>query len=261
MLAPGPAQESGEEPVLSTEQGLASPPPTEVASVPTKKSPWLGISISKPNQAIYAQISKVPDGAGFTIDGVEPASPAMLAGVRQYDLLWKFDDQILFNEAQLLGLLALKKDGDKVTLTCFRGGETIELNLVVRSKEVSDRPTSDIDHVLSAARIPGLPWQTVDVRERIALVEDGDGIVKVARRGDSYVWEELSADGILRSRGSLQRQGSDGSLVYPDGTAPALQRKLAALVRAYEQAASRARGETRLPRVRRVPDAKPPSGG
>jgi hypothetical protein len=87
------------------------------------KYAWLGFEVSRADDAVRAQLPKLPKGMGFVISKVEANGPARRAGVEAMDVLWRLNDQFLINEAQLASLLQLYKAGDVVELTLFRGGE------------------------------------------------------------------------------------------------------------------------------------------
>ena len=135
------------EPVSTRKAAQPAPNPLSgILDEPRKEEPWLGVRLSKPATALYAQLPKVPKGTGFVVQDLPADCPAERAGVKQYDFLWKMDDQLLINEAQFLALLDLQKVGDTVRLTIFRGGENIELEAVLqtgqRAKKAVTRRTS-----------------------------------------------------------------------------------------------------------------------
>ena len=256
FLGWGYAQEPGVTPVLSNTHASPAPgrPPAPKEEAKEPEEPWLGISISKPGAAIYAQLTKVPKGVGFLIDQVEPAGPAMQVGLQRYDLLWKLDDQLLMNEGQFLSLLAMHEVGDTVRLTYFRGGENLEVAAVLAARPARAKGASEAERILMTPRVPGLPWQMVDVRERVAVLEDQAGVVKVSKRDGAFHWMSLNPESELTDRGRFAAPDETGRLQLDETLDPVLKNKLSALVRAYDQAAGRASGRIRMPRVRRVPE-------
>ena len=66
---------------------------------------------------------------------VSPAGPAQKAGLRQYDILKKLDDQILVNPEQLVELVRSSKVGQQVTLTILRGGKEKTLKVKLGRKK------------------------------------------------------------------------------------------------------------------------------
>ncbi len=87
-----------------------------------QKAAWLGLNASAPPPALRHQL-KLPDGTGLVVEFVQPKSPAEQAGIKQYDLLVKLNDQLLINPEQLAVLVRTFKPGEEVKLTFFREGE------------------------------------------------------------------------------------------------------------------------------------------
>ncbi|HEY8749070.1 MAG TPA: PDZ domain-containing protein [Tepidisphaeraceae bacterium] len=100
--------------------GKAVYPPI-IAGQP-QKGAWLGLTASPPPAALRRQL-KVPDGTALVVDFVQPKSPADQAGIKQYDLLTKLNDQILINAEQLAVLVRTFKPNEEIRLTYFREGE------------------------------------------------------------------------------------------------------------------------------------------
>jgi hypothetical protein len=86
------------------------------------KGAWLGLSASQPPAALRHQL-KLSDGTGLVVDFVQPKSPADQAGIKQYDLLTKLNEQILINPEQLAVLVRTYKPEEEIHLTFFREGE------------------------------------------------------------------------------------------------------------------------------------------
>jgi hypothetical protein len=88
----------------------------------TVKGAWIGLSTSPAAPALRRQL-KLADGTGLVVDFVDPKSPADQAGVKQYDLLEKLDDQLLINADQFAVLVRTFKPGEEVKLTLVREGK------------------------------------------------------------------------------------------------------------------------------------------
>ena len=65
----------------------------------------------------------LPTGVHLSVDQVSAESPADSAGLKLFDILLKFDDQILVNSAQLKALVRMKNSGDQVNLEILRKGK------------------------------------------------------------------------------------------------------------------------------------------
>src|SRR4051812_14577750 len=74
------------------------------AGAAMEKGAWLGVNTSPPPHVLRQQL-QLPRGVGLVVDMVAPDSPAQAAGVKQYDVLHKLNDQILINQQQLAVLV------------------------------------------------------------------------------------------------------------------------------------------------------------
>src|SRR6476646_7894543 len=95
--------------------------PAEPALIqPQKKMdgpPWLGFRVTKPDDTTRAHLPDLPAGIGFVILTVDAKGPAEACGLQPRDVIWKFGDQLLVNEAQLVTLLRLRKPGEVVSIS------------------------------------------------------------------------------------------------------------------------------------------------
>ena len=218
--------------------------------------PWLGVSVHKPSRALYERLEKIPKAVGFVVNKVAPEGPAAEAGLRQADFLWKFNDQILVNEAQFLVLLHLHNAGDTVRMTYQRDGENHEVDVVLTTPPSSDQGREEADlAVMSDPPIPGFPSQFVDLLRQSAEIKDPSGVIvrlERERSGEGFRWQQIDASGRVTLQGPVL--GVDS---IPEGTDTALAKKLRALIRAYEDAELRAKTGVRSSRVRRVPKDEP----
>ena len=105
------------------------------------KASYLGVSTSAVPAALRQHLG-LQEGVGLVVDFVEPDSPAASAGIKQYDILTKFNDQILVNAQQLAVLVRAQKAGDEVKLALIRGGKEQSLTAKLVEKEV--KPLEDI---------------------------------------------------------------------------------------------------------------------
>ena len=69
-------------------------------NVQTDKVTFLGVSASTLPERMSEQMN-LPTGVHLSVDQVSAESPADSAGLKLFDILLKFDDQILVNSAQL----------------------------------------------------------------------------------------------------------------------------------------------------------------
>jgi len=100
-----------------------------------EKVAWLGVQVEKADETVREQLKL--GRAGLSVHEVVAKSPAEETGLKQYDVLEKLDDQILFNGEQLAGLVRSHKPGDKVTLSIIRQGQPQKLEVTLGETEVT----------------------------------------------------------------------------------------------------------------------------
>lgn len=98
---------------------------------------YCGVSVSEPTPVLSEQL-KLQPGTGLVVDFVVEKSPAQTAGVKQYDLLTRLDDQVLTNADQFRALIRMKKPGDDVKLAVVRRGEPTALNVELGQQEIEE---------------------------------------------------------------------------------------------------------------------------
>jgi uncharacterized protein (DUF58 family) len=171
------------------DRGTSSPNPQKPAVIFSQNdlAPWLGFEVTRADEAVRAQLPKLPKGVGFIITSIAPQSPARVAGLKSYDVLWMWNDQWLVNEAQLSTLLEMQKAGDRVELTIFRGGEEKKL-FVTLGKEPDPRAVAagpTLESTKTPTIVPELSTlRSLDVNSRIAKLEDGSGVLEMELRAD-----------------------------------------------------------------------------
>ena len=63
------------------------------------------------------------------VEQVAPGSPAENAGLKLYDVLLKFDDQLLINPEQLKTLVQMRNPGERVSLSIFAQSKPVTLSV------------------------------------------------------------------------------------------------------------------------------------
>lgn len=216
--------------------------------MPPKPDAWLGLSITKPEPSVVAQIPSLPTGIGFVVESVITGGPAEKAELRALDVVWKFGDQLLANQAQLATLLNLKRPGDEVKLAVFRAGQPLEIALKLGesppSKESSPPRRMFEDDSLCETKIviPG---------ERTATYSTDQGKAVLTREGEAYRLvitdpeQKTLFDDVLPSDGSLDK--------IPDGW----HRRVWVLRRSLDHAIANQIVPVRPPRPRVIPQPEP----
>ncbi len=96
----------------------------------------LGTTFAPVPDAVREQLD-LPDGVGLLLDSVEPGSPAAAAGLKRFDILTRFNDQIVCNADQLATLIKLRKPGP-VPLTILRGGKERKIQVTLPQADPAD---------------------------------------------------------------------------------------------------------------------------
>lgn len=158
----------------------------------TKKGAWLGVSATPAPLVLRKQL-ELPEGMGLVVDAVIPDSPAGKAGLKQYDVLQKLDDQLLANSQQFAALVRMHKPGDSIKLTVIRGGKTVVLDAKLAEHALEpladagaeiDRFWYDIPEPFVRPLLPNAPPVPHDIHVRgpwSATWIDGDRAYTVAR--------------------------------------------------------------------------------
>jgi hypothetical protein len=107
-----------------------------------EKAAYLGLSTSPPPPALRHQL-KLPEGTALVVDFVQPKSPAQQAGMKQYDLLVKLNDQLLINSEQLAVLVRTFKPGEEIHLDLLREGERRSVGVKLVERELP--PLGDVE--------------------------------------------------------------------------------------------------------------------
>ena len=122
--------DDGDEP-----RGAADNWPTDRAR-PAASPRRLGTTFAPVPDAVREQLD-LPDGVGLLLDSVEPGSPSAAAGLKRFDILTRFNDQIVCNADQLATLIKLRKPGP-VPLTILRGGRERKIQVILPQADPAD---------------------------------------------------------------------------------------------------------------------------
>jgi len=127
-----------------------------------ERAAFLGVSTSPVPEPLREQL-RLPKGFGLLVDHVEKNSPADAAGIKQYDVIQKLDDQMLVNAQQLATLLRSHKAGDEVRLTVIHQGQSAVIPVKLAEKEL--RPLDDAGPWMIAPRLLLQEEQNVPLEE------------------------------------------------------------------------------------------------
>ncbi len=235
--------------LLLAEDAVVVGDPHLSAQVPQAPRAWLGLEVSRPDQAITVHLPALPQGVGFMIRSINKGGPAEAAGLRNYDVLWKMGDQMLVNEGQLAVLLRLAKPGDEISLSGFRAGRPIEVKLKLGEAPITPEPFPSelVDSAVLPGGDNGVPMRIFNISEKVASYSTDDGRIEIQRDGEIFMVNIVGPKDELIFEGDLP---ADGSL---DSIPEAWKRRVHALRRGLTHALAGNTVPTRQPRPRVVP--------
>ncbi len=220
--------------------------PGVVAAPAAEKQVQLGITVSKPSGAVYAQLPHLPRGSGFLLQTVTAGGAADVAGLKPMDIIWKLDEQILINESQMMVLLSLHRPGNSVKVSYFHFGQAKEAVLLLQGRPVLAPPLEALAVAQRLPALPSLPMRVISYEDRSASISDNTGTATLTfREGEPWLHVESS-------RGEETYNASVANASDIARVPLAWRSRLPILQRSLEESV-RLR---RLPRVRRVPTPK-----
>jgi hypothetical protein len=214
------------------------------------RAPWLGLKVGRLDEAIRAQLPKLPEGIGFVVASVDPGGPAEKAGVKPYDIFWKLGDQWIANEAQLFTLIRLQKAGDEVALGVYRSGQelTVPVVLAAMPDERVLGVLPPLERPADPAGIPEVPIKVLNPAERTAQIDAADGKVVLSLVAGTPEVKIVSSDATVIYEGPVN--DLNGVSLVPDPWKP----RVGALERALAHA-MKGNFTPRVPRTRVLPAA------
>jgi len=112
---------------------------------------YLGVHTSRLDKALSYQLG-LPRGVHLQVDQIVPGSPAEQSGIQLYDVLLRFDDQLLINPDQLKTLVRMRNPGERISLSILR--QSKPLSLSVELMEAPESVRESFKHEWSDDRDP-----------------------------------------------------------------------------------------------------------
>lgn len=143
-----------------------------------RREPYLGLVTGPVAEQVRAQL-EIPEGIGLAVEAVAKDGPAGRGGVKKFDILRKFDDQLVCTAEQLSALVKAAGKGKEVALTVTRGGKEAVVKVLIDDRQVAvgvpAAPAAgvagvlplDLGGLLGEALPEGLPGIGDDVRLQI----------------------------------------------------------------------------------------------
>ncbi|QDU00003.1 PDZ domain-containing protein [Gimesia aquarii] len=123
--------------IVESKSESAADSQTENKSSTTQKvkKTTLGVHVSKLSQALRKHL-KLSEDVGLIVEHVVDGSAAAKSGLQPYDVLHKFEDQLLINREQLTALVNLHGPKSKVAFTVIRNGVSTRIEAILQAKNV-----------------------------------------------------------------------------------------------------------------------------
>jgi hypothetical protein len=119
-----------------------------------RSSAFMGVVIDSVPGVLRDYI-QLPDGVGILVKHVTSGGPAAKAGLKENDILVRFDDQLLVNMKQLSTLIDLAGAGEEVTLEVIRKGEKKTFSLRLEERGGGGRKAPEPPEPPEAPDAPG----------------------------------------------------------------------------------------------------------
>lgn len=139
---------------------------------------YLGAEIQSLNEGL-AQAFNVPDTSGALVQNVTPGGPAEKAGLKNGDVIRKYDGQTVTDSGQLIALVTDTNPGTVVTLDILRDGRPLSLKVTL-----GERPSNLGVHASrgkppAQGTLRGMTVQnlTPDLRNQLGLPSGTQGVV------------------------------------------------------------------------------------
>lgn len=148
-----------------------------------RREPTLGIATGPVSEQVRAQVD-LPESMRLIVESIDPDGPAAQVGLKRFDILRKFDDQLLCNPEQLAALAKAAGKGQEVKLTMIHAGQegvvTVRLSKAHgRQAEAGSNRQVHQSHQSQQAMVTSDGVGTVEIQamngQRMVRVKDSAG--------------------------------------------------------------------------------------
>lgn len=155
---------------------------------------YLGVGI-QPVSEEMAQYLGLKDTYGALISSVEKGLPADKAGVKAEDIVLEMDGVKIKNHTDFRLKIAERSPGDRIKLTIFRNGKTVDITVELTEKP-GDRPTNQLSEKETEKLGIKVANLTNETARRYGF-EDEQGVVVVDVKQGSAAWRKGMREGDL----------------------------------------------------------------
>lgn len=143
--------------VLVPAETIESPAPSSGPIV--QMAAFLGVQTDHVSESLAWHLNLAP-GFGLIVEEVMPGSPAAKAGIRQHDILLRYENQQLVNMDQLQVLVRSGKNGDAVELQLLSQGKQKVITAILDEGPVQISPPMKAAANVTPANQPTpLDWE------------------------------------------------------------------------------------------------------
>jgi Do/DeqQ family serine protease len=139
---------------------------------------YLGVEISDLNSGLAQQFG-VPDTSGALVQNVEPNGPAGKAGIKNGDVIRKFNGQTVEGADELTSLVTNTNPNTTVTLSILRNGKPLDIKVLLAERPTNLGMRAGEGQGPSGTALEGVQVQnlTPALRNQLGLPSDVEGVV------------------------------------------------------------------------------------
>jgi serine protease Do len=139
---------------------------------------YLGASIKSLDEGV-AHAFNVPDTSGAIIEDVSPGGPAAQAGLKNGDVVRKYNGQSVGDSGQLIALVTETNPGTTVKLDILRNGEPMTIRVMLGERPADLNVHAGLGTAPSQGTLQGITVQalTPETRQQFGLPPDQQGVV------------------------------------------------------------------------------------
>ena len=139
---------------------------------------YLGAQIKSLDEGV-ARAFKVPDTSGAIIEDVSPGGPAAKAGLKNGDVVRKYNGQPVADSGQLVAMVTDTNPGTTVKLDILRDGEPMSIQMTLGERPSDLSVHAGLGSAPSQGTLQGISVQalTPQIRQQLGLPPDEQGVV------------------------------------------------------------------------------------
>jgi Do/DeqQ family serine protease len=139
---------------------------------------YLGVEISNLNSGLAKQFG-VPDTSGALVQNVSPDGPAAKAGLKNGDVIRKFNGQTVEGADELTSMVTNTNPGTAANLSILRNGKPLDIKVTLAERPSNLGVRAGESQAPSGSALAGIQVQnlTPSLRNQLGLPSDVEGVV------------------------------------------------------------------------------------